>query len=73
MTGRGYKKYMKKDTGKDYMFIKLFALSFFGMLLFFTMLIKSFSPTVDVSIGDYKYDNDTDKIDKNIKDRSGSA
>lgn len=72
MTGRGYKKYMKKDTGKDYMFIKLFALSFFGMLLFFTMLIKSFSPTVDVSIGDYKYDNDIDnheETQKRIDDR----
>lgn len=72
MTGRGYKKYMKKEANKDYLFIKLFVLSFFGMLLFFTMLIKSFSPTVDVSIGDYKYESDIDnqeEIQKNIDQR----
>ena len=50
---RGYKKYMKKSSAKDYTLLKLFVLSFFGMLLVFTFLIKSFTPSVDVSIGDY--------------------
>ena len=45
---------MKKETPKEYSLWKLFAISFFGMLLVFTFLIKSFSPSVDVSIGDYK-------------------
>ena len=51
---RGYKKYMKKDVQNENPLIKIFVLSFFGMLLIFTFLIKSFSPTVDTSIGDYK-------------------
>ncbi len=51
---RGYKKYMKKDVQNENPLIKIFVLSFFGMLLVFTFLIKSFSPTVDTSIGDYK-------------------
>lgn len=54
MANKGYKKYMKKDSPKEYSLWKLFAISFFGMLLVFTFLIKSFSPSVDVSIGDYK-------------------
>ena len=55
MPGSGYKKYMKKNAQrKDYSLIQLFVLSFFGMLLLFTFVIKSFSPSVDVSIGDYK-------------------
>ena len=54
MAARTYKKYMKKNTPKDYTLWKLFAISFFGMLLIFTFIIKSFSPSVDVSIGDYK-------------------
>ena len=54
MAARTYKKYMKKNVAKDYTLIKLFVISFFGMLLVFTFLIKSFSPSVDVSIGDYK-------------------
>ena len=52
----GYKKYMKKDAQKDNSLLKIFIISFFGMLLVFTFLIKSFSPTVDTSIGDYKQD-----------------
>ena len=53
MAKSGYKKYMKKESRKDYSIIKLFVFTFFGMLLIFTVLIKSFSPTVDTSIGDY--------------------
>ena len=54
MTSRNYKKYMKDNGAKDYTLIKLFAVSFFGMLFVFTYLIKSFTPSVDVSIGDYQ-------------------
>ncbi len=51
----GYKKYMKKNIRKDdHHLIKLFVVTLFGMLLIFTFLIKSFSPSVDVSIGDYQ-------------------
>lgn len=56
----GYKKYMKKETRKeDNGLLKIFIISFFGMLLVFTFLIKSFSPTVDTSIGDYKQEEST--------------
>ena len=67
----GYKKYMKKDTSKDYTLLKLFVISFFGMLLIFTFLIKSFSPSVDVSIGDYKQevDGNSDAITKENVDQ----
>lgn len=54
MAARTYKKYMKKNVKNDYALWKLFVISFFGMLLIFTFIIKSFSPSVDVSIGDYK-------------------
>ena len=51
----GYKKYMKKDVRReDHHLLKLFVITLFGMLLVFTFLIKSFSPSVDVSIGDYQ-------------------
>ena len=50
----GYKKYMKKDVKNDASLLKIFIISFFGMLLIFTFLIKSFSPKVDTSIGEYK-------------------
>lgn len=67
----GYKKYMKKNTSKDYTLLKLFVISFFGMLLVFTFLIKSFSPSVDVSIGDYKQETEdnSDAITKENVDR----
>ncbi len=71
MASRGYKKYMKKNSQKDYSLWKLFAISFFGMLLVFTFLIKSFTPSVDVSIGDYKqeeFDN-SEEIKKNVDGR----
>ena len=58
MSARAYKKYMKQDTSKDYTLLKLFLISFLGMLLIFTFIIKSFSPSVDVSIGDYKQETD---------------
>lgn len=54
----GYKKYMKKNLAKDYNLLKFFVISFFGTLLVVTFLIKSFSPSVDVSIGDYQQDTD---------------
>lgn len=54
----GYKKYMKKEAQKDNSLLKIFVMSFFGMLLIFTFLIKSFSPSVDTSIGDYSQSSD---------------
>lgn len=50
----GYKKYMKKEARESNPLIKIFIISFFGMLLFFTFIIKSLMPNVDTSIGDYK-------------------
>ncbi len=64
MAGKGYKKYMKKNSQKDMSLWKLFAISFFGMLLVFTFLIKSFTPSVDVSIGDYKQEEEFDNSDE---------
>ena len=70
MSGNGYKKYMKKGVKrKDYSLIQLFIMSFFGMLLLFTILIKSFSPSVDVSIGDYRQDADIEERTINVDDR----
>ena len=72
MARQTYKKYMKKDVSKDFSLLKVFIFSFFGMLLFFTFLIKSFSPSVDVSIGDYKQETDIENIDevkKNVDNR----
>ena len=69
MSARAYKKYMKKDSGKDYTLLKLFTISFFGMLLVFTFVIKSFSPSVDVSIGDYKQEaivDNSEEVKKNV-------
>ena len=60
MAARTYKKYMKREVPRDYGLWKLFAISFFGMLLIFTFLINSFSPSVDVSIGDYKQESEID-------------
>ncbi len=68
----GYKKYMKKEAQKDDSLIKIFVLSFFGMLLVFTFLIKSFSPSVDTSIGDYQQeisDSQQDETKKIVDDR----
>ena len=64
MAAKTYKKYMKKNVQKDYNLLKLFAISFFGMLLVFTFLIKSFTPSVDVSIGDYKQETEIENVDE---------
>ena len=72
MVKYGYKKYMKQDIQKENPFIKIFVIFFFGMLLFFTFLIKSFAPTVDTSIGDYKEQSmisDDDEKKKIVDDR----
>lgn len=70
MAGNNYKKYMKKSAKKkDYSLIQLFVISFFGMLLVFTVLIKSFSPSVDVSIGDYKQEPEIEEKTINVDDR----
>ena len=70
MPGSGYKKYMKKNAQrKDYSLIRLFIMSFFGMLLVFTILIKSFTPSVDVSIGDYKQEPEIEENIVNVDDR----
>mgnify|MGYP003539401767 CR=1 FL=1 len=66
MARQSYKKYMKKEVSKDYSLLKVFVFSFFGMLLFFTFLIKSFSPSVDVSIGDYKPEPEMENIEEDI-------
>ncbi len=64
MAARTYKKYMKKKIEKDYTLLKLFVISFFGMLLIFTFIIKSFTPPVDVSIGDYKQETEIDNSEE---------
>lgn len=64
----GYKKYMKKEAQKDNPLLKLFIISFFGMLLVFTFLVKSFAPTVDTSIGDYQPEMETPEEPKKIVD-----
>ena len=63
MASRTYKKYMKKNTEKDYTLIKLVVASFFGMLLVFTFIIKSFTPNVDVSIGDYNQESQIENLE----------
>lgn len=60
----GYKKYMKKEAQKDNSLVKIFVISFFGMLLVFTFLIKSFSPSVDTSIGDYQQPVEADNTEE---------
>lgn len=60
----GYKKYMKKNATKDYGLLKIFVISFFGMLLVFTFLIKTLSPAVDVSIGGDKEETEYDNVDE---------
>jgi len=64
MAARTYKKYMKKKPTKDYSLLRLFAFSFFAMLLVFTFIIKSFTPSVDVSIGDYKQEPEIDNTEE---------
>ena len=54
MGNHGYKKYMKQNVKNDNPFFKIFLITFCITLLFCTFIIKSFSPTVDTSIGDYQ-------------------
>lgn len=70
MTARGYKKYMKQDVRQGHPLIKIFIISFFGMLLFCTFLINSVAKkmSVDTSIGDYKEQQFDDIESKNIVD-----
>lgn len=64
----GYKKYMKKEVQKEEnSLLKIFVISFFGMLLVFTFLIKSFSPTVDTSIGDYQEEETSLEVQEDAK------
>lgn len=78
MATHGYKKYMKQEAQKDEnSLIKIFLLSFFGMLLIFTFLIKSLWPTADTSVGDYKeqsyIEDEADEQQKKIVDDRLSA
>ncbi|MCQ2739682.1 MAG: hypothetical protein MJ237_05580 [bacterium] len=68
MTKAGYKKYMKPGKQKDYSIVRLFLFTFFGMLLVFTFLIMSFSPSVDVSIGDYD-NSEATEVNQNVDGR----
>ena len=54
MSSHGYKKYMKRQAQEANPLFKIFFITFFGMLMIFTILIKSFCPSVDTSVGDYK-------------------
>lgn len=67
MASRNYKKYMKNNVTKDYSLLKLFVISFFGMLFVFTYLIKSFTPSVDVSIGDYQQESSVSEPVEDMK------
>ena len=70
MAARGYKKYMKQNARQDHPLIKIFIVSFFGMLLLCTFAINSFSKkmSVDTSIGDYKEQQFDDVENKKIVD-----
>ncbi len=70
----GYKKYMKKEAQKEEnSLLKIFIISFFFFFLIFTFLIKSFSPTVDTSIGEYQDEeismDSTDETKKIVDNR----
>lgn len=73
MPSHGYKKYMKKDVRQGNPLVKIFIVSFFGMLIVFTYLIKSFSPTVDTSIGDYNEQANTELETKKLIDNDSLA
>ena len=70
MASRGYKKYMKQDTRQGHPLLKIFILSFFGMLLLSTFVISSLARkmTVDTSVGDYKEQQIDDMEGKKIID-----
>lgn len=67
----GYKKYMKNNAQRqENSLLKIFIISFFGMLLVFTFLIKSLSPSVDTSIGEYQQEiESSDDSKNNVDDR----
>ena len=75
MNSHGYKKYMKKDAHQEHPLIKIFVISFFGMLLLSTFLINSIAKkmTVDTSIGDYKEQASEELEDKKIVDNRLTA
>ena len=68
----GYKKYMKKEAQKNSPLLKIFIVSFFGMLLICTFVINYLSKnlSVDTSIGDYKEQKIEDMDEKKIVDLS---
>ena len=70
MASRGYKKYMKQDVRQGHPLVKIFIISFFGMLLLCTFIINSLAKkmTVDTSIGDYKEQATEELESKNIVD-----
>ncbi len=70
MAARGYKKYMKPDVRQGHPLLKIFVVSFFGMLLLCTFIINSVAKkmSVDTSIGDYKEQKLDDFENKNIVD-----
>ncbi len=70
MVARGYRKYMKKDAQQGHPLVKIFVISFFGMLLLSTFLINSIAKkmTVDTSIGDYKEQYSDELEDKKVVD-----
>lgn len=70
MAAKGYKKYMKPDVRQGHPLIKIFVISFFGMLLLCTFLINSLAKnmSVDTSIGDYKEQQFDEMENKNIVD-----
>lgn len=72
MSSHGYKKYMKREVQETNPLFKIFFITFFGMLLIFTFLIKSFCPSVDTSVGDYKEMSPTEEeeISKKVVDTS---
>ncbi len=70
MAAKGYKKYMKPDVRQGHPLIKIFIVSFFGMLLVCTFMINSVAKkmSVDTSIGDYKEQKFDELDSKNIVD-----
>lgn len=55
----GYKKYMKKEAQKDHSLVKIFLISFWNAFSIY-FCVKSFSPSVDTSIGDYQQEAEVD-------------
>ena len=62
MCAQGYKKYMKKNVRDNHTLLKIFLLSFTGMLLICLFIMKSL-PTADTSVGDYNQESIEDMSD----------